>query len=188
MLLNPYRFGASLPPGGVPTTWDPTNKSSRITLSDGNRRENHAAAGYSGVRSIASNSSGKWYVEITRSFPGRMPGLVNAQADMGTFPGGDAYGLGIWWSTIYRNDQSVGTFYEASSASVIGMRIDLDARTLQYVANGVLSAAISLMPGDVYIASGCGTSAGEPGSSSYLNAGQDPFSYPVPDGFTPGFW
>lgn len=187
MLLNPYRFSTGDPPlPGVPTTWDPANKSPRISLSDGDRRENYVTAGYSGVRSIAKNSSGKWYVEITRTAAGRMPGIVTAAADLLTFPGGDNNGLGLWNDYVYKND-SVITTVATGGAPVIGLLIDLDARTLQYRAGSATSIVIALPAGDIYVASGNGTSGASPGSS-LLNAGQDPFAYVVPDGYAPGFW
>lgn len=171
---------------GVPTTWDPANKSPSISLSDGDRRENGIASGYSGVRSIAKNSSGKWYVEMSRTTGGRMPGVMTLDADILRYPGGDQNGVGLWSDSIYKSDSVVGSV-NTNGASVIGLLIDLDARTLQYLAGSATSPLIALPAGDIYLASGNGTFAASAGSI-LLNAGQDPFVYTIPAGYTPGFW
>jgi hypothetical protein len=47
------------------TTWSPTDKSANVTLTNGNLTVQHSSGTAGGVRSTASKSSGKFYVEYT---------------------------------------------------------------------------------------------------------------------------
>ena len=124
-------------------------------------------------------------MEVTRTAT-RMPGVMTSAANLLKYPGEDANGVGLWINYIYKNDSVIATM-NTNGASVIGMLIDLGARTLQYRGGAGDSTLIALPAGHIYLASGNGTAIAESGSS-LLNAGQDPFVYAVPDGYAPGFW
>lgn len=190
LTIGAYRWnGANAWATGSSTTpmiWSETRKSSRVILDASLRTASSSSGGYSSVLSSAAAASGKWYVEVTAPNGYGMPGLASASHSVEAgYPGNNAQSMGLYYSDLYIAN-AVTSISPISSSGTVGMLIDLDARVLRYT-NGAATSALFNIPwaGPVYLATGNGSS-GQPFSSK-LNAGQEPFSYAVPSGYTAGF-
>lgn len=84
--------------GGGTTTWNPSDKSVNITLSNGNLTASDGASGFNGVRGIASHSTGLYYYEIVVSASGNtgldLLGIGNASASLVDFTGDNNNSIG----------------------------------------------------------------------------------------------
>ncbi len=173
----------------IPTTFNPAAKSTRITLAADELTVTAASAGYSHVRSRLAVSSGKYYVEFARSNSAFMFGVVPAGASLDMYAGGAGAGVGLYSSTIYRNDSVVQSLAWGGSEQVpFGLLLDADARTVTFRSPlGLLSNAISIpFSGDIYLAAGSGSSS-TPSGNIQANLGATPFAAPAPQGYVPGF-
>lgn len=170
----------------TPMVWSEIRKSSRVKLDASLLTASPSSGGYSSVLSSAALDAGKWYVEVTAPDGYGMPGLASSihPVEAG-YPGIDAQSMGLYYSDLYIAD-SATSISPISSSGTVGMLIDLDARVLRYT-NGVVTSAPFSIPwaGPVYLATGNGS--GSQPFSSKLNAGQAPFNYAVPSGYTAGF-
>ena len=184
MALAPEPVTVSL----IPATFDPAVKSTILTLSNGNRTISANAAGYSVARSTVGLSAGKYYLEMTRNASDMMIGVSNATPTTSSYIGADGSSMGLWRGEVYLSGSRVGNLPWADVAAPIGMLVDADARTLRYKVGTTLSASIAIpWSGDIYLVGGNGTSSAFSTFSIVLNAGQEPFSYEVPNGFLAGF-
>lgn len=168
----------------IPTVLNPSDKGAAIALSNGNRTVVATGAGHG--RSFTKVSSGKWYVEFTRTTLAQyMFGLSNASASLTQYPGQNANSIGLYGGTIFAGG-SVETVAALNTTGVFGMAIDADARTVRFFnAGGTTTARAMGFSGDIYLAAGADGSL--PSGSLTLNAGQSAFTYSVPSGFTSGF-
>jgi len=181
----------------MPTTWNPADKTGNTTLSNGNLTSAFSTTN-DGVRSVYSDSAGKWYWEaIFTSGAGAGVGFANASAVLGTV-----------WSTngvnavLYKNGS---TYVNGVSQGVsitflfrtFGIAIDFAAQRvwLKNVTDGGnwnnnVSADPATNVGGVNIAA-----IGSPlfallagGSNNWTaNFGATAFAGTVPSGFTVGF-
>ena len=173
----------------TPTTFNPAAKSTRITLAADELTVTAASGGYSHVRSKLAVSSGKYYVEFARSNPAFMFGVVPAGASLDMYAGGAGAGVGLYSSTIYRNDSVVQNLpWGSVETAPFGLLLDADARTVTFRSLvGALSNVISIpFSGDIYLAAGSGVS-GTPSGNIKANFGATPFAAPAPQGYVPGF-
>lgn len=127
-------------PDPVYTTWNPSDKASGVTLSNGNLTASEVG-GYGGVRTVASKSSGKWYWEITINAgtlsSGRL-GVATSTCYIESGPGDNDYGWGLG-NTGYR-------YHGGSSASISGgswtngdiisIALDMDNNKIWWRKNG----------------------------------------------------
>ncbi len=174
--------------GVAPTTWNPADKSAGVTLSDGNLT---ASVPYQqAVRSVFSASSGAYYFELT--IPDTMlVGVCTAgHALNGTFVG---YNGSTGWSLLPGsgtkwNGDSPTAYSNPSPAKpvVVGVRLDLNAKTLGFIVNGVdHGVAFTNLPSVPLF-----VTMGPPTSGTYLvtaNFGGSAFQNAVPAGYTAGF-
>lgn len=98
------------------TTWNPSDKSTSITLSNGNLTASQATTG-SGWRSVravgSSKHTGKWYFEVLcdqrDASDGWMAGIMNASASLTSFVGADNNGIGYQsQQSSWKNGSSTG--------------------------------------------------------------------------------
>ena len=172
----------------IPAVFDPAVKSARLTLSNGDRVITANSVGYSGARSTVGRSSGKYYLEMTRNAADMMVGISNATPNTSSYIGADGNSMGLWRSDVYLSGGVAGVFSFANVAAPIGMLVDADARTLRYKVGTTVSTSIAIpWSGGIYLAAGNGASSAWSTFSITLNAGQEPFSYEVPDGYLAGF-
>jgi YD repeat-containing protein len=135
-------------PGGasatVATTWNPADKSARITLTNGNLTQTIDASGvYSVVRSTISYTTGKRYFEATVVAVGGAVGGVGF-GDASEVIADNTYlgGLG-GHSTAYSTNGHVeynggsGVFSAYTTGDKVGAAIDLATKTVWFSKNGV---------------------------------------------------
>jgi hypothetical protein len=189
----------------MPTTWNPSDKSSNISLSGGNLIETAAAATNGSVRAIDSQPTGKFYWEYTCNT------ITNNSTSVGTassaFPVSSILTsqptrtvalnrLG----TIFINGTSAGiTFGTLTNGTVVCIALDLTNMVVSYrigaagnwnnnsannPATGVGALTITLGQGVAAypVASVVGTS-----EQITANFGGSAFVGGVPSGFTAGF-
>lgn len=174
----------------TPTTWNPADKGASVTLSNANLT---ASTNYNGsVRSVFSASAGKWYFEVTASASGSMVGIGKSTAKItgaASYPGVDANGWSLFWSTGEKYTNNVGVAYAGAAIAngiVVGVKVDLDAGTLGFIVNGVDKGnAFSGLVGTFFAMFGGGSSGGA--STITANFGGSAFSNSVPAGYNAGF-
>ncbi len=127
---------------GDRVSWNPSDKSAAITLSDGNLSVSVASGTASLVRGTAAKSAGKWYYEFTPSGAGanyQYVGVATSSAASNLAPGNDQYGYS-YVSHGYKFNNGVQDAYGGSGyvvSDVVGVAVDLDAGTITFYLNGV---------------------------------------------------
>ena len=174
------------------------DKGSEVTLSNGDLTASFALASTMSTRATFARSSGKWYWEITVGTTRHVQiGVGNASAVL-TAGGGfgfatDNNGVAISFNGfIQKNDLAIapdsGAPFVLNEGDVIGVALDLDARTVAWNKNGGAYCSIggSKVPtGDLYPMVG-GASNGP--SSCTANFGATAFVHSPPTGFAAGFY
>ncbi len=162
----------------TPTTWNPADKDSSVTLSDGNKT---AVSTSGSVRSVFGASSGKYYWENTiSSGSAQMIGVATPAASVSTWPGGDIASWAYEKATgsIYNGGSVVDAV--ASGGTNIGILLDATAKKLRFRRNGVLVGSEITLTGSVWHA------IFGYGSTCVANFGASAFAYDVPAGYTAG--
>ncbi len=188
---TPTNYGTDTGAGGEVRgnycTWNPLFNFGNQTLTNGNL---DIATGTSGG-SIGTMqvSTGKWYWEINYTTAmtsgSRVAGLVKSTSTPTSLITSSIY----WQSNgTYSLNNGAGVTYGTSAAvnDVIGVALDVDARTVTFYKNGsAMGSAISISSvysvGD-YVTPSIIQSAGT-SQSCTANFGQRPFSYAAPSGF-----
>lgn len=177
-------------------TWNPSDKGSGVTLSNGNLTGSTNAN--NSVRSTVGVSNGKWYWEVhydSAYIP--LIGIATASATVastgGAYPGIDNYGWSYYGYDGHKYHGGVSTAYGAaySPGDVIGIALDMDAGTITFYKNGVLQGmAFTGLAGTVYAMFGGSTNTGTNGSQAVVTAnfGATAFVYPPPTGFNSGLF
>lgn len=182
------------------TTWNPSDKSSNITLSGGNLIATHSTTSVGGVRSTSSYSTGKWYWEITLGpVSDLVIGLANSTYSLSTSDnvGADLNSVGWYpyFNDVIVNDAILATIQAGTQNDVIGFAWDADNKLLWIRTNagnwnnsgtanpatstGGLSLS-SLHAGPFFIVLGSDKS----GDAGTLNVGATSFANAAPSGFT----
>jgi hypothetical protein len=123
--------------------WNPSDKDSGYTLSNGDRTATRTTGFYDAcLRSDVSHSSGKWYAEVKVYDAGTTlwsnVGIATSSANLDDYVGENAYS----WSYFQDGDKYTGGSSASYGASysdgdVIGIAADLDAGTLTFYLNNV---------------------------------------------------
>lgn len=184
----------------VPTNWDdggngrgnyavlsPVSSSSGMTITDGNLNVVSTANDINAFSSISA-TSGKWYCEV----------LMNT-APAATMIGVCAVSTAAFSPRFYVVAGSVGYYIDGqkyiagtnsaygsayAGGDLIGIALDMDARTVTFYKNGVSQGVISgslTSTGDYYFVCSDGSSSGSINQS--WNFGQQPFVYTPPTGY-----
>lgn len=161
----------------IPTTWNPSDKGSNVTLGNSDLTANIAYYTSSAVRTVSGKSVGKWYWELTLSAV-----VPDSYINMGVWPISRSIGTYIYNTSgvirITPGQWSVG--------DVFGVAFDADAGTLAVTRNG---AAFSSLTG-LSISEPWHPVAGDDNTSGTVsltaNFGQSAFSYAPPAGFFAG--
>lgn len=173
----------------TPTTWNPSDKDSTITLSNGDLTAACASVGAGAVRSVRGVSSGKWYWELTVQTANQREfvGVIDGASSIATFLGTSATSYGYFSFDGQKRNNSTFAAYGATftNADIISVLLDMDAGTLTFWKNGTSQGqAYSGLTGTIYAAfSG--------GSNSFTeqvtaNFGGSAFTYVPPVGYMPG--
>lgn len=122
----------------TPTTWNPADKSSEITLSNGNLTASSSLTGGS-VRSVFSASAGKYYWEVTQTDDVAI-GVATASADIDLSPGIDTHSWALYtrWGEVLNGDNIVAqSGGYPNEHTTIGILLDLDNLTLTFLVGNV---------------------------------------------------
>jgi hypothetical protein len=194
------------------TTWNPSDKSANITLSNGNLTAAFTSASDGGVRSITSKSSGKWYAEFSpgATFTGSDTGFGIVLGSVAL----NAIGFSVTNACIVLPGANPAIWFNGSFSGVnlspsgygaaMGIAVDLDNKTLWFnnwttgnAWRGKTTGATSdpatntngldisaVFPGAGAFLCVC---ANNSGSSGTLNTGSSAFTGTVPSGFNAGW-
>lgn len=144
------------------TTWSPSFKASSVTLSNGNLR---ASLGNSGgaVFATTSKTSGKWYYEVKMTqFEGNsfqfMPMLGLASTTTGFQSPWNTNTNEMFWyyggsgnaQFIYQTNLRLNYGSTPTMGDVIGVALDMTAKTIYYIRNGVAQPTLTWGPPNNY--------------------------------------
>lgn len=121
-------------------TWNPSDKSSSISLSNGNLTATAAFTGQDCARVTAAFGSGKFYVEFGSFNNGGTAGgigvgVMNATANINNYLGSDANSIGYYGDGSYAGTGTSGSG-GAYSSGTVGMAIDTVAKTVWWTRDG----------------------------------------------------
>lgn len=174
-------------------TWDPSNKASNITLSNGDLTA-VVANGVAGMmRSTIGKSSGKWYWEVTLTdinLPqGSGGGIAKSTSDLNNYIGFGADSWAFWFSTGDKltNNSLTGFSTSPANGDILGFALDMDGGTISVYKNNTLlggGAMFSSISGTLY--AGWGTN-----NANYTitaNFGATTMTYTAPSGYNQGLY
>ena len=191
----------------TPTTWNPDDKGSNVTLSNGNLTMVSTGSDGRGVRSVASVTSGKYYWEnIIDVDSNSAVGIMTSAANVDRYPGFDTNGIGYWsdhritFGSLF--DLGFDTY---TTSDIISVAIDMGTGKIWFAKNGVwqgsgdpangtnavqdLNGSISLLtelsPNNIFVGAGRAATGGS--NTITANFGATAFVHTVPAGFNEGF-
>lgn len=168
-------------------TWNPSDKSAAITLSNGNLSAATSTASR-GVRSTVSESSGKWYVEIKKTVPLDTVycGVGTSTTSLTTGPQAGSVCYRSDLGEIWKETNNLGTFTTMSSAAdVLGIALDATGKTVKFYVNNTLQTTVTYtFSNPVYILLVIG------GTTTVITAnfGATALTYAPPAGYSPGLF
>ena len=180
------------------TTWNPLDKSTKITLSNGDLTAAKNASGVGSVKSVIGVSSGLWYWEIKidvnyNNERYNSAGIGSSSASLAVKPGDDAHGYGYWGRDGDKYHSAVGSNFGAQYYnSTIGIALDMDAGEIWWSKDGVWQAsgdpstganpAFTGISGTFYAMFGAYSNTNQ----ATANFGATAFTHTVPTGFASG--
>lgn len=191
----------------IPSTWNPSDKGGDVTLSNGNltAKSSNTDTWIDGVRTIASNTTGKFYFELLGLGSSGFLGFATSAWNLGPSRLPDATGTISYDDTngqIRQNTSGGGnvlviTAAAAAHLSTFCIAIDLTSNLIWIRVNagnwnnsasanpetGTGGGAITSM-GATYVAIDC---IGSNGRGYTANFGASTFTYVVPSGFKSGW-
>lgn len=178
--------------GNTYATWNPSDKGSQVTLSNGNLTFTAATGGPNGaVRATQSNAAGKWYWEVKPGTAATVHGVANASMSLATFVGRDANGLGYAEDgKIYKGNVAIATGGATFTTNdVIGVALDMDGGSVKFYKNNVLQYTISganVPAGALFPASSGDGASGS--NNATANFGASAQTYSPPAGYNAGVY
>ena len=169
-------------------TWNPSDKGSVVTLSNGNLTE-VSTPGAGLVRGTVGLSSGKQYFEVTIGSATYIEfvdvGIATSIAGLNQYVGYDAYGWGYTDGEFLNNNASAGSPAYFNNGDVLMFAVDLDAGKLWFGVNGVwYSGDPATGTNPVYTASFGTVFPAAGGGTTTANFGATSFAYTIPSGFS----
>lgn len=175
--------------------WNPADKGDWVVLSNGDRdARGQGGASSNSVRSVTSQSAGKWYAEISADGSDFAVGLANGTPVMQnlSFCGEDANSLSYYTGdgNVYENN--VGTAYGSTTVlnDIIGLAVDVTNKKFYVSINGTWQNSADPAAGTggyVYGVTGgvflCIT-PGNTTNTSTLSTATGEFTYTPPTGFS----
>jgi hypothetical protein len=173
-------------------TWNPLNRASSITTSDGNLKAQLSSSGHVMITGTMSmpKGSGKYYWEIVTagwntSNQGPMIGIVGDAHDIADQAGGSPSLLyraaGEWYVDGSETSTGHTTF---TTGDVIGVALDLDRNIITWYKNNVQLFQYTSVSSSVNAWIPAWKDSDSGGNAS-ANWGQKPFKYAPPQGFLP---
>lgn len=181
-------------------TLNPSDKSSDITLSNGNLTATAGGSGYDSVRSTVGTSTGKWYWEwkyTTVSSQDATVGFAKSSATLTNYFGSGYDSWGNYMPTGNKLTNGANTAYGTAQIAndVVMLAMDLDNQKLYWGKNGTwfnsgnpvtgANPAYSTASGTIF----AGFSLTNPNVTvGTVNFGASTFSYTPPTGFNAGLY
>ena len=172
-------------------TWNPSDKSASITLSNGNLTASASAGGHIVARCNQSKSSGKWYWEITVGAPANSIsglGVCSAAQGLDVYPYSSTRTAWDYQQAgnVGYNDAYNPTYTAYTTGDVLGFALDASAGTTAVYKNGTLQGTIShtIVGAPPYYPAVYFYGA----SAVTANFGATAFTYSPPSGYNAGFY
>lgn len=171
-------------------TFNPSDKDSNVTLSNGNLTVAASVNSvWTSVRSTISKSSGKWYWELTLAgtSPVVISPIAKSTAGLNDFLGADANGWGYYSADGKKYTGGLGSVYGATytAGAVIGFALDMDAGTLTMYKNNVSQGTmVTGLSGEIF----AGCSVQNTGFTVTANFGATALTYTPPAGYNAGLF
>ena len=187
LIFNPAFISRRLPHVKTPTTWNPSDKASGVTLSNGNLTAATPNAGGSAVRTVVSAASHKHYFEITvdavTAAGVALVGVATSGLNISTdAPGYEANGYSYRANGAKINNSVNTAGYGATygAGDVISVLLDQVNNTIEFWKNGASQgiAYSSIAAGPFFAAIGDNSSGAN--CTFTANFGQSPFVYERP--------
>lgn len=176
--------------------WNSADKDSGCTLSNSDRTASQAALNAGMVRSTASLSSGKWYVEATFDSGSSYYGIATSVPSTANQPGFTSAG----WACLkfngskYTNNSATAYGSGFTDGDIVTMAVDLDNDKIWWGKNGTwfnsgdpaagTNEAFSSLTGTYFLAFGSPSSSGAKNLTLKTIAS---YSYSPPSGFYSGW-
>lgn len=178
-------------------TLNPSDKSSYITLSNGNLTMTNDGTGgstWGSARSTVSVTSGKWFWETKlNTIVGGQQGLFGiglSTANLNTYVGTDANGWGYFSGNGDKVNNNSFAGYGATFGlnDVIGTALDMDGGTVTMYLNGVSQGTMYTGLTGAMFAMNSSFFQSAVGDVSTVNFGATAFAFTVPSGYNPGLY
>lgn len=183
--------------GATATTWNPSDKSANITLSNGNLTYTDGAASYAGVRAIASLSGLKyWEMVLTIiATPASVTiGIGNASASLSSFEGSDTNSIGVSGNGVVFGGGGQGPVAGWAQGNTLSIAVDTANNTIWWRTNAgnwnnnasanpatnTLGITLSGLAAGPYYPMGLGLAVNDSGVANFGPS----FSQSVPSGFS----
>ena len=172
-------------------TWNPSDKGSSITLSNGNL--NISLAGGAGgttnlVRATIGVSTGRWYWLFKATSNTNRIGIATSATSTSDYVGQDAnsWGLNSRDGKVYHNATGGSVLATFTTNDLIGLALAMDLGTLTFYKNGTsLGVGVTGLSGTIFPAWGDNVAAFSTDTST-TNFGASAFTESVPAGYNPG--
>jgi hypothetical protein len=177
--------------GNTYAAWNPSDKGSAVTLSNGDKTAAFASSTNVMVRSTVSKSAGKWYWEVTAGTASSFQitvGIAKSTATLNNYLGQDANGWSYYGANGNKINAATQLGYGATFAAgdVIGVKLDLDAGTIEFLKNNVSQGTAYSSLSGTFFAAVSGAASGT--QQCTANFGETAFVYPVPSGYNRGLY
>lgn len=183
--LNMMLMGGGAPGPTVYSAWNPLDKNTPVTLSNGDRTATVVSAGssYGAVRGVQGrDADGDFAFEILVGGDHSVVGIGLASATItNAYPGSDANGRGYWGFNGQKVNNLSFTAYGGSYANGDTVGVRINAGVLTFYKNGTSQgAAFTGLSGIWYPM--WGPASGNPGTrSATINTGQAAFTGSLAD-------
>ncbi len=144
----PHATSSGSSAAAVPVvTWNPSDKSSVISLSNGDLRATKITdTNFASVRATRGVSIGKWYFEIVvvQGNTQQLVGVGNSSANLNSYCGSDANGWSYHKIDGNKINNAVAVAYGATwplNATVIGIALDMTGGKLWWAKNNAWQAS-----------------------------------------------
>jgi hypothetical protein len=173
-------------------TWNPSDKNTNISLSNGNLTATATNTSWKSVRATDYKSSGKWYWEVTIDVgANHIIGIGTSSANINSYAGSDVYSYGYRGTTGQKFHSGSSVAYGATYTvnDVISIALDLDNGKIWWAKNGVWQAGGNPAAGANEAYSGVSGNfclMGSPYNNTNAvtaNFGATSLSYDIPSGF-----
>lgn len=197
MFMATHLIGFGAGGGFTPTTWDPANKGSNITLSNGNLTETYGSTAAAGVLSVAAILVPSYFeLTINTALGGSTyrVGIATTGANLNSIGGADAFSWVYDAATGNKVNNGSSSAYGAGfgNGANIGIAYNPNTQKLWFRLNGTWQAsgdpaadtneAFSSVSGTFYALA----SQNDNGFNVTANFSATAFSYSVPTGFQAG--